>query len=384
MSRQLDILALEPYYGGIRRNMLQTLARCSRHRWTLMTLPPRRMERRLATAAHWFSEQIARRPVGPVDLLFTSDAMNLPDLHRLCPSVADLPSVVYFHSNQLPDAALAIDQQPQDLTNLSTATAATEVWINSKYHAAAFMQGIEELISVHRELQSRNPLEDLRAKLHLMPPPVDVNYFRELISQNRSTPAPDTERDSNTIFVETRDANIELLNAALAILQDSKHPIELMVTGPVDKLTDAFPKQVIAEADSTAQVRGLLTAGIFLSTKIAVPFDENAVRAMSLGCRPVLPHTGVYPELLATAMYEECLYDMSAESLAAHIHEAMYLPSLHRLEALTSRLQPFDAIKACAAIDARLDILAAARVAHSFPSRQHSLREARKRAIPNA
>ena len=37
MSRQLDILALEPFFGAGRRNMLETLIHYSRHRWTVDT-----------------------------------------------------------------------------------------------------------------------------------------------------------------------------------------------------------------------------------------------------------------------------------------------------------------------------------------------------------
>ena len=103
MSRQLDILALEPFFGGGRRNMLETLVHYSRHRWTVLKLPPRRIERRLTAAANWFSEQLSRHWVGRLDLLFTSEAMNLASLLRLMPQLAAYPSVVYFHDNQLPD-----------------------------------------------------------------------------------------------------------------------------------------------------------------------------------------------------------------------------------------------------------------------------------------
>src|SRR5438105_2035135 len=102
MSRQLDILALEPFYGGGRRHMLETLVHYSRHRWTLLKLPPRRIERRLTAAAHWFAEQLTRHWVGRVDVMFTSEALNLADLYRLMPNLLKKPSVVYFHNNQLP------------------------------------------------------------------------------------------------------------------------------------------------------------------------------------------------------------------------------------------------------------------------------------------
>src|SRR5207249_7581237 len=77
MSTQLDILALEPFFGGARKAMLETIMRHSRHRWTLLKLPPRRIERRLAVAAHWFGEQLTRHWKGRLDVLFTSEAMNL-------------------------------------------------------------------------------------------------------------------------------------------------------------------------------------------------------------------------------------------------------------------------------------------------------------------
>src|ERR1051325_7735815 len=101
-SSQLDILALEPFYGGVRRVMLDAVIHCSRHRWTVMKLPPRRIERRLTAAAHWFAEQLSRHWVGKLDLLFISEALNLSDLYRMVPTLLQKPSVVYFHSNQLP------------------------------------------------------------------------------------------------------------------------------------------------------------------------------------------------------------------------------------------------------------------------------------------
>ena len=127
MPRQLDILALEPFFGGARRHMLETLVRFSRHRWTLLKLPPRRMERRLTAAANWFSELLTRHWVGHVDLLFTSEAMNLSHLLRLMPELARHPSVVYFHDNQLPEPSdsCRYTDRPLDLVNLGTAQAAT-------------------------------------------------------------------------------------------------------------------------------------------------------------------------------------------------------------------------------------------------------------------
>src|SRR3954470_2276212 len=108
MSTQLDILALEPFFGGARRAMLETIMRHSRHRWTLLKLPPRRIERRLAVAAHWFAEQLSRHWKGRLDVLFTSEAMNLQDLFRLAPELEKNPASSISMTTSSPRSAKAL------------------------------------------------------------------------------------------------------------------------------------------------------------------------------------------------------------------------------------------------------------------------------------
>ena len=73
--------------------MLDTLIKYGGHHWTLLKLPPRRIERRLAVAAHWFAEQLTLHWVPKVDMIFASEALNLADLYRLIPSFAGIPSL---------------------------------------------------------------------------------------------------------------------------------------------------------------------------------------------------------------------------------------------------------------------------------------------------
>src|SRR4051794_4848584 len=97
-STQLDILALEPFYGGVRRVMLDQVIHCSRHRWTVLKLPPRRIERRLTAAAHWFAEQLSRHWVGRVDMVFTNEGLELSDLYRLGAGPPEKPAGRFFSS----------------------------------------------------------------------------------------------------------------------------------------------------------------------------------------------------------------------------------------------------------------------------------------------
>ena len=84
MSTQLDILALEPFYGGARRACWR---RSSVAAATLdcAQAPAARMERRLRRRQLVF--RAADPALGrPSRLLFTSETMNLADLYRLVPA----------------------------------------------------------------------------------------------------------------------------------------------------------------------------------------------------------------------------------------------------------------------------------------------------------
>jgi hypothetical protein len=354
MSAQLDILALEPFYGGVRKAMLETVMRCSRHRWTLLKLPPRRMERRLSAAAHWFAEQLSRHWVGPLDILFTSEAMNLADLLRLVPMLEKKPSVVYFHSNQLPDPQVpGASYSVNDLVNLSTAQCAGELWFNSEFHLQDFTRRARALVERHRELSSRDPIPELLSKSRLVTPPIDLR----LGALESANPA---KRQQRLIFVDTRDADMTLLNLGLATLAGRGEAFELVTVGPLVELSRDFPRSTIAEADEAAQDDALLRAGTFLSAQRGAPSDLYAVRALAADCWPILPNDGVYREMIPRKLHEACLYDSTPEGLAGAIQDSWHFDRPANTAAdFAKKVKAFDAITACKLMDERLTEAAA-------------------------
>jgi hypothetical protein len=357
MARQLDILALEPFYGGARKQMLETLVRCSRHRWTVLKLPPRRIERRLSAAANWFAELLSRHWVGHLDLLFSSEALNLSSLYRLMPALAKHPSVVYFHSNQLPDP-LATAHKPEDLVNLSTATAATDVWFNSRYHLRAFLARAAALVDKHPELSSRNPMHGITKKVHFMPPPIDTSVVGDM---RASAHGAAIEREPRRIFVETRDADVQLLNTALGMVDGRGQSFELVTVGPVEGLSEDFARHALPETDDAAHVKSMLGAGVVASVKPTAASDFLVAQALVAGCRPVLPQAGAYPELLPAELHEDCLYDLTPGAMATHLIDALsagmpWAPG----DSLRRSLKQFDPIAVCKGMDERFEQLVAA------------------------
>jgi hypothetical protein len=361
MSSQLDILALEPFYGGVRKSMLETVMRCSRHRWTLLKLPPRRIERRLSAAAHWFAEQLSRHWAGRLDLLFTSEALNLADLLRLVPHLVDKPSVVYFHDNQLPDPDMGESQAAHELVNLSTAQAALELWFNSEFHINLFAYRAAAMVERHSELSSRNPVPEMLSKSRMMLPPVDTHLQTTIQATNP------VRREPRTIFVNTRDADMELLNLGLSTLSMRGERFKLLTVGPLDKLSSTLARAAIEENDEYAQMVAMMRCDVFLSTHRWAPVDLHAVRALTAGCWPVVPEDGVYPELIPKKLRRSCLYEATPDALSSRIQDVWHL---HPEEdpataaAFAESIRPFDAITACKAMDERLSALATRRVPH--------------------
>jgi hypothetical protein len=358
LSSQLDILALEPFFGGARKAMLETIMRHSRHRWTLLKLPPRRIERRLAVAAHWFAEQLSRHWKGRLDILFTSEAMNLQDLVRFVPEMGKKPSVVYFHDNQLPEEGYPAEL-PHHLANLGTAMVASEIWFNSLYHLRTFLRRATSLIEMHPEMAGRSPMQELTAKAQLMPPPVDLTLSKDILGYEV------IPRDSRMLFVDTRDADVKMLNEALLKVHKRGEKYKLVTVGPVEGLDDELPRHTISESDEVGQIRALHESAILLSARTTAASDHHAVRGLHVGCWPLFPNSGVYPELLPQSLHAQCLYDGThPDRLVNQLQNVWWMdrPADIRQE-LDSILSRFDAIEACAAMDERLEQMA---IAHSI------------------
>jgi hypothetical protein len=351
MPAILDILALEPFYGVERRIMLESMIRCSRHRWSLHTLPPRRIERRLTTAAHWFKEQLARHMSGNVDIVIASEALNLVDLIRLVPELADKKLVVYFHSNQLPHPD-AIGDNALDLVNLNSAMAAHDIWFNSEFHIKTFLYRAAVLVDRYPELKSRNPMPALGEKSFLMFPPIGLDLLRQV---------PDAAvREPRSIYVDTRDADLAVLNDTLDELMRQGEALSLHVIGPTTGLDPLIPVTSVSQTNIPAQFQAMRQSDIVLSIKPDVMFDPQLLLAVAAGCWPIVPGEGVYKELIPETLHDESHYRYGLEGLLARLTEAFHNPRPESLEyAFQEILGRYETIPACRQADTRFDELAA-------------------------
>jgi hypothetical protein len=203
-------------------------------------------------------------------------------------------------------------------------------------------------------------MPEIAGKAQLMTPPVDLRHLHDIM---QSSPA---KREKRTIFVETRDADRDLLNRALSTLMRRGEHFKLITIGNLDGIDEELPRETLSENDDTAQLHAMLRCGVFMSTKIGAPNDHHAVRALAAGCFPMMPNTGVYRELLPEMLHPACRYNGEPDQLAGRMQDVWHLerPQGYH-DQLSAILRKFDPVAACAVIDQRLEDIVTARLMHA-------------------
>ncbi|MEM7391925.1 MAG: DUF3524 domain-containing protein [Verrucomicrobiota bacterium] len=174
----MNILALEPYYGGSHRAFLDGWIKHSTHDWTLFQLKPFHWKWRMHHSAATFAEQ-AREAMDrgeDWDLLFCSSMLDLATFLGLAPArFHELPRVVYFHENQL-TYPLPEGREPDyhyAFIHLTTGQAATALWFNSDFHRNEFFEAVTDWIGTMPKPKPLPAIERMRDIAQVHPPGID-------------------------------------------------------------------------------------------------------------------------------------------------------------------------------------------------------------------
>jgi hypothetical protein len=192
-------------------------------------------------------------------------------------------------------------------------------------------------------------MAELTAKSQVLLPPVDLSALHAV------APGTTIRRQKRTIFVETRDADVTLLNAAFATLRRRGETFKLFTIGNLDGVSPELVRTTLPENDETAHAAAMLQSGVFVSAKPDAACDHHAVRALAAGCWPVVPNGGVYRELLPEILHSSCLYEAHADTLASRLQDVFHLEMVDGYEQqLLQSLRRFDPLITCRAMDDRL------------------------------
>src|SRR5688572_7909749 len=97
----MHVLYAEPFEGGSHASFSQVLLRGVPARFTALTLPGRHWKWRMRGFAAWAALEQTAALAADADVLLASSYVPLAELVGLCPRLAAIPRLLYFHENQL-------------------------------------------------------------------------------------------------------------------------------------------------------------------------------------------------------------------------------------------------------------------------------------------
>lgn len=321
----MRVLALNAYHGGSHRAFVDEWSARSRHRFTLLTLPAYKWKWRMRHAAVTFAGDVQQLvETGRAwDVVFCTDMLNLAEFRGLCPAVVHrLPSVVYFHENQLtyPNPT----QTERDLhfafTNLTTALAADRVWFNSAFHRDDFLSALENLLDQMPDYKPCEAVSAIRFKSDVHPPGIEPFEPR---GPRRDGPMRllwaarwEHDKDPDTFFNALARLQAHGQNFRLSVLGESFDHVPNCFHEARRRFAEHIDRwgYLASRNDYRAALR---EADLVVSTALHEFFGIAVLEAVAAGCVPLVPNRLSYPELLGN---ENCFFhDGSAEDLTRQL-----------------------------------------------------------------
>ena len=326
----MRVLALEPYYGGSHRAFVDGWSACSRHDWTLVTLPPHKWKWRMRHGAITLADRVNQHAAAGEtwDVLLCSDMLNLAEFMGLTAErVGRLPSVAYFHENQLTYPVRHEDERDYHfvLTNLTTAIAASSVWFNSAFHRDSFLDALPGFLRRMPDHQPFDAIERIRAKSLIRPQGIN-----ELPPREPRKPGPmrvlwaarwEFDKNPETFFEAIRMLETRGVAFRLSVIGEQFRESPEVFARAQSHFADRIDRWGY-QADRGTYEAALCEADVMVSTANHEFFGVSVVEAIAAGAYPLLPRRLAYPEILGgeeAARQDGFFYNGSAEQLAARL-----------------------------------------------------------------
>jgi glycosyltransferase involved in cell wall biosynthesis len=321
----MNVLALEPWYGGSHQRFLDGLVEHSAHDIQPVTMPGRfwrwRMEGGGVTLAKKVRSVIDEgfKP----DLVFATDMVNVPAVLSLARSrLQDVPVLLYFHENQL-TYPLPPDRERERayaITNYLSALAADRVVFNSQFHFDEFIDALPQLLRDFPDFTNMHTVRDLREKstvLHLGMDLAahDAHEGARTTRSLHSTAPPVVLWNQRWEYDKNPSAFFRVMNR----LDDAGVPFQLILAGrhfeeqpeEFEQAFERYAERILhyGYAEDFAEYSRLLhRADIVVSTARHEFFGVAVQEAIYCGCHPVLPNRLSYPELIPETHHEPLLH----------------------------------------------------------------------------
>lgn len=311
MSDTLQVLLLEGYFTGSHEVWARGWQANSRHDLHLLTQPGTHWRHRMMASAVPLAvataEHIDRH--GRPDVVVASDMVALASYLGLCrEALSGVPSVLYFHENQLtqpasPNGVGGVRDRNLAWINWRSLLAADRVWFNSRWQLESMGDALEDLLSAGPAGDDQRPwLAVARERFDVRPVGCDL---ADLLANPRST---EVHPDPLVVWNHRwdHDKGLDLAVGSMRALASQGVGFRLALLGSDDHHDPGRVERTLAPLGDRVVHRGwmepveyrrvLCEADIVVASARQENFGISVVEAVAAGCVPVVPDALAYPE----------------------------------------------------------------------------------------
>jgi glycosyltransferase involved in cell wall biosynthesis len=363
----MEILFLEPFFGGSHQDFATGFVAHSRHDITLLTLTPEYWRWRMRTASLNFLQKIKR--LNAYDLVFATDMMDVAQFRALAGSGCP-PVVLYFHENQLsyPLSSRARQRKPDvdaGIINMNSALAADQVWFNSRFHLRSFEKELRHLVKQVPAPRPKGLVDRILEKSRVVYPGCRFPETSGPLHSSPHTPPLivwnhrwEYDKQPDLFFKVLTRIKKRGISFSLALLGERYD----LYPDVFDRSQDLFDKEMVAfgyEPCRTAYEAWLKQGRVVVSTAVQENFGISVVEAVRFGCFPLLPHRLSYPELIPEPCHDAVFYRTElqlVEKLTGLLQSAGTCPA--ERDTLAAHMQQFSWERQAPLYDDLLETLA--------------------------
>jgi glycosyltransferase involved in cell wall biosynthesis len=323
----MNVLLVEPYYGGSHQAWADGYAASSTHDVRLITHPSRFWKWRMHGAFLTLAEELAAVVASgwKPDVVLASSMMDVAAFAgAIRHGAPGTPIATYFHESQFTYPLSPADKVDftYQMKNWGSAAISDLVIFNSEYHRSVFGHEASRFLNAFPdEKQNRHVAEVVEAAVVL---PVGVDLSR--LAGERRTHGADPLIVWNQRW--EHDKGPDELEAIVTGLIDLDTPFAVAMCGEVfvsvppafERITTMLGDRLVHQgyADRHTYEDLLLAASVVLSTAHQEFFGIGVVEGIAAGAHPVLPNRLVYPERIESIGGDPatCLYDTPDDAVA--------------------------------------------------------------------
>lgn len=315
----MNVLLVEPYYGGSHKAWADGYAAASSHDVTLVTHEARFWKWRMHGAHLTMAEEVAGALTEPPDVVLASSMMDVAGfLGAARETIGTAQVAVFVHESQFTYPLSPLDRP--DLTypmsNWSSAAVADLVLFNSEFHRATFFAEADRFLRQFPDRLHTDLVGAVEKRSEVLPVGIDVSRFSSLRVPDEPPLLVWNQRWEHD---KGPDELVALLESLVRAGFGFRAAVvgERFVSSPpaFDELPDLLGDRLVAFGflpdDEYADL--LSRADVVVSTAHQEFFGVAVVEAIAAAAFPVLPNRLVYPERIPEHLHGRCLYDNPAE-----------------------------------------------------------------------